>query len=81
MSKYNYIVGFEDDSQCVYGKDIFDKHYGHDIPSFTRPMTIYQAIRQLKSLSGSKKAIYKLIKIDPKKEKFKQKILNQMVKK
>lgn len=70
MRKHNYIVGFEGERGCAYGKG-----------SFVQPMTILQAIRELKTLSGTEKAIYKLVKVDPKKEKFKQKIRSQMVSK
>lgn len=82
MRKHNYVVAFEGEGQCVYGKDIFDKQFGCNVASFTKPMTIYQAIRQLRTLSAQgKKVIYKLVEVDPKKEKFKQKIRNQMVEK
>lgn len=63
MRKHNYVVGFEGERECAYGKD-----------SFVHPMTILQAVRELKALSGTKKAVYKLVKVDPKKEKSKQAI-------
>jgi hypothetical protein len=75
MRKYNYVVGFEQRNQVVYGKNVFDERYLCKVASFTKPMTILQAIRQLKALSGETKAVYKLVKVDPKKEKFKQKTL------
>ncbi len=78
--KHNYVVGFEGESQVVYGKDVSSEQFKNDIASYTAPMTILQAIRQLGTLNG-KKAVYKLVKVDPKKEKFKRKIQNQMVQK
>ena len=81
MRKHNYVVGFECKNQAIYGKDIFDKHFGCNIADFTQPMTILQAIRQLRTLTGGNKAIYKLVKVDSKDEKFKAKIISQMVKK
>jgi hypothetical protein len=75
MRKHNYVVGFEQRNQVVYGKDVSSERFKNDIASYTQPMTILQAIRQLKALAGKTKAIYKLVKVDPRKEKFKQKIL------
>jgi len=77
MRKDNYLVGFRGKGQCVYGKEKL-KTLGY-VASYTQPMTISLAIKQLKMLSPGKKAIYKLVKVDPKKERFKQKIQNQMV--
>lgn len=74
MRKHNYLVGFKHCNQVVCGKDVFDKQFGCNIASFTEPMTILQAIRQLKALSKGKKVIYKLVEVDLKSEKFKQKI-------
>lgn len=79
MRKHNYVVGFVGERQCVYGKDKFDDRFQTDVSDYIKPMTINQAIRQLKTLTG-KKAIYKLVKVEPRKEKFKQKIRSQMVK-
>ena len=78
MRKKNYIVAFKGDGECVYGKDEFSSQFECDIASYIQPMTILQAIKQLKTLSG-KKVIYKLVEINPEKEKFKQKIRNQMM--
>ncbi len=81
MRKYNYLVAFKGDGQCVYGKDVKEERFKNDIASYTQPMTIHQAIRQRKTLSSNgKKVVYKLVEVDPQKEKFKQKILAQMVK-
>ena len=74
MRKHNYVVGFSGENQCIYGKD------KNNQADYISPMTILQAIRELKSLAGDNKAIYKLVKIVPTKEKFKHKIINQMVK-
>ena len=71
MRKHNYVVGFIGENQCVYGKDIHDDRLKDDIASYVAPLTIHQAIRQLKTLTG-RKAIYKLVKVEPKKEKYKQ---------
>lgn len=67
--KHNYVVRFEGSNQVVYGKDIVG-----NLASYTQPITILQAIRQLKTLGSGAKAIYKLVKVDPKKEKLKRKI-------
>lgn len=72
MRKYKYLVGFVSDNQVVYGKDQYDDRFKTDIASYTQPMTILQAIRQLKTLRG-KKVIYKLVAVDVEKEKVKQK--------
>lgn len=58
-AKHKYLVGFIGDYQVVYGKDKFSCEYQKDITSYTKPMTLLQAKRQLKSLSG-KKTIYEL---------------------
>lgn len=78
MRKDNYVVGFEQGNQVIYGKDVSELG---NIYSFTKPMTILQAIKQLKTLSGKNKVVYKLVKIDIKKEKFKHKIRSQMMRK
>ncbi len=78
--KHNYLVGFIGAKQCVYGQDKFATQFNTKVAGYTSPMTILQAIRQLKTLNGEK-AIYKLVKVDPQEEKFKRKIISQMVKK
>jgi len=77
--KHRFVVGFKEESQCIYGKDAFSEQCECDVASFTQPMTIFQAIRQLETLDGDKKGVYELVEVDPKKEKLKQKILNQML--
>lgn len=52
-TKHKYLVGFIGDNQCVYGKDT------NSAFSYTHPMTLLQAKRQLKELSG-KKTVYEL---------------------
>ncbi len=74
MRNHNYIIGFSGERQCVYGKDKDNQ------ADYISPMTILQAIRALKSLTGDNKTIYKLVEVNPAKEKFKRKIINQMIK-
>lgn len=58
-TKHKYLVGFIGDKQVVYGKDQYSDTYKSDIAAYTKPMTLLQAKRQLKSLSGEK-TIYEL---------------------
>lgn len=58
-TKHKYLIGFIGDKQCVYGKDVFCKTYDASVASFTQPMTLFQAERQLKQLNGQK-TIYEL---------------------
>jgi len=80
MRKHNYVVGFVGDNQAIYGKDQHSNKFKNDIAAYVSPMTILQAIQQLKTLTGKKKVIYKLVEVDQQKEKFKQKIIKQMSK-
>lgn len=57
--KHKYLVGFIGDRQCVYGKDKKDSRFANPVASYTQPMTIRQAVRQLKILTG-RKTIYEL---------------------
>lgn len=60
--KYNYLVGYAGENQCVYGQDVYDDKFETKVASFTRPMTILQAKRALKQLSSkTKKVVYELV--------------------
>lgn len=59
-----YVVGFtQGENQVVYGKDEYKERYRYKISSFTEPMTLLQAKRQLKKLTGIHKTVYKLVPI------------------
>lgn len=75
-TKHKYLVGFIGDKQCVYGKDVKDSRFTNDIASYTKPMTIRQAVRQLKTLTGTK-TIYELKPVST----TKARVLTEMVKK
>jgi len=72
--KHKYLVGFIGEMQCVYGKE--DSRFTGDIASYTRPMTIRQAVRQLNILTGEK-TIYELKPVST----TKARVLTEMVKK
>ena len=60
-----YVVGYDEEGRRVFG-DID----GADIKTFTYPVTAYRAKKMHKALFDSgraEKAIYKLVKVDPKK--------------
>lgn len=61
--KNRYVVGFTQGNQVVYGKDVFDKKFNYKVASYTEPLTLLQAKRQLKKLTGKHKAVYKLVPI------------------
>lgn len=61
MRKHNYLVGFVGEKQYVYGEDVCDDQYTTKVSSFTRPMTIWQAVKAIKQLGKGKKTIYKLV--------------------
>lgn len=58
--KKKYLVGYDDDYQCVYGKAGSKKL--KDV-SFTDPMTISDARKKLKHLEGGDAVIYKLVRL------------------
>jgi hypothetical protein len=58
-TKHKYLVGFIGDNQVVYGKDKYCNQCESDIASYTKPLTLLQAKRQLKQLGGEK-TIYEL---------------------
>ena len=74
--KHKYLVGFIGDQHCVYGKDVKDCRFINDVASFTKPMTIRQAVRQLKTLAGTK-TIYELKPVST----TKARVLTEMLKK
>ncbi len=74
--KHKYLVGFIGEMQCVYGKDEKDSRFTNDIASYTKPMTIRQAVRQLNTLAGEK-TIYELKPVST----TKARVLTEMVKK
>lgn len=53
-TKHKYLVGFMGDKNCVYGKDV------DSLASYTQPLTLLQARRQLAQLSDGEKTIYEL---------------------
>lgn len=62
--KYNYLVGYVGENQCVYGQDVYNDKFRTKVASFTQPMTIPQAKRAIKRLSTkTKKVIYKLVPV------------------
>lgn len=58
--KARYVVGFTQSNQVVYGKDEYDEKFGCKVASYTDPLTLLQAKRQLKKLTGKHKTIYEL---------------------
>ena len=57
--KKKYVVGFNDDQQCVYGKN----KAGEDC-MWVDPMTIFDAKREMKKLKGKPTpVIYKLVPV------------------
>ena len=57
---HKYLVGFAGERRAVYGKDEKDERFTEPVASFTQPMTVRQALRQLKSLRGKYKRIYEI---------------------
>ncbi len=74
--KRKYLVGFIGDRHVVYGKDVKDERFETPISSYTQPMTIRQAVRQLSTLRGQK-SIYELKPVST----TKARVLTEMVKK
>lgn len=59
MRKDNYVVGFEGQYQCIYGKD------ENTSSKWVQPLTLIQAKKQVRELctSTSRRCIYKLVKV------------------
>lgn len=56
-----YVVGYDGDGQCLYGKDIIgnlDK-----TPDYIDPMTEFQAKNYLKKMPNNEAVIYKLVPV------------------
>ena len=57
--KHNYVVGFEGNNQCIYGRGAGENNLD--------PMTLFQAKRQVRTLGqsrGVKRTIYKLVPVE-----------------
>lgn len=54
-----YVVGYDGDIQCVYGKDV------GAVSQWAQPMTAFDAKRKLKDLQCKGGVIYKLVKVFP----------------
>ena len=63
MRKYNYVIGYKGEGQCIYGKD------KNKLSMFCDPMTLFQAKQSAKrtftltSRGKTKTFVYKLIKV------------------
>ena len=64
MRKHNYVIGYEGERQCIYGKDKDNKS------EFCDPMTLFQAKQSVKKTfcffnNGylRKTCVYKLVKV------------------
>lgn len=57
--KHNYLVGYLDEGNCVYGK-LSGRRIREDC-KITNPMTLHQANSMLKDLHDYPKAIFKLV--------------------
>jgi len=60
--KKKYLVGYDQDYQCVYGKA--DSGKIKDV-SYTDPMTIYDAKLKLKQMYNEGAVIYELKRVKP----------------
>ena len=59
-NKHKYLVGWNSESQCVYGKDVEKQ------ASFTDPMTYFQACNRVKELTKGfriKRVVYELVEV------------------
>ena len=61
-----YVVGYDGDIQCVYGKNKKNE-FGVEIVQWCNPMTAFAAKRKHKNMPSKGAVIYKLVKVDPKK--------------
>lgn len=63
MRKHNYVIGYEGEGQCIYGKD------ENKLSMFCDPMTLFQAKQSVKKIfcfnnSHLRKTfVYKLVKV------------------
>lgn len=55
-SKHEYVIGWPQDGQAVYGQDDSKGAF-----RYADPLTLFQARRKLKSLRGAKPCIFKLV--------------------
>lgn len=60
-----YVVGYDDDIECVYGKDKRDSEDRVNLSQFCDPMTVYDAKRKLKEMIDTGAVIYKLVPVSP----------------
>ena len=60
-----FVVGYDGDHQCVYGKDKLDGYT--KVADYCQPMTAFDAKRKLKDLISPEGVIYRLVPVDPKK--------------
>lgn len=57
-TRHKYLVGYEGDNQCVYGKDF------ELVAQWADPLTLKQAVERIKELDGnSDRHIYKLVSV------------------
>lgn len=54
--KHNFVIGYIEEGNVVYGKDNDDNTY-----SFTTPLTLFQAERNAKKMSNKDAVIFKLV--------------------
>lgn len=63
MRKHNYLIGYEGEGQCIYGKNV------NNLSRFCELMTLFQAKQMAKKTYShnnrckSKTVVYKLIKV------------------
>jgi hypothetical protein len=66
--KDRFVVGFTGKGQVVYGKDDETKF---NPACFVNPLTFWQAVQQLKTLTGDNKVVYELVPVKAKKVRAK----------
>lgn len=61
-----FIVGYDNDHQCVYGKSKIDPITRVITFEFCDPMTAFDVKKAHKNMPSKGAVIYKLVKVDPK---------------
>jgi hypothetical protein len=66
--KHNYVVGYEGEGQCIYGKD-----YLKDCRRYSKLFTFSQAVEFASNRvsTRAKQVVFKLVKVWPKKKRSK----------
>lgn len=64
--KYNYVVGFSGENQCVYGRDKYSQEFKTMVSSYVNPMTRGEAEEYAKRLTPASpvnRYVFKLVPV------------------